>query len=755
MYAAPELNNDLSDQLEQITRFTLTSIERRSLGGFRRTIPRVELERKLDAFLASETPIFPLIAPGGFGKSIALAHWVRTIKRTHYCLFCGAGMFLTMLEEGGMTRDQPRLKLDDPGNIFHGIRTLPTREQPSLVVVIDALDEISNDPKRMLRLVDYLFEASGACHGEAKFVFSIKEATWRTYLQERFESATAAAYAEQVGPLPETGYTNIAPLSNSEIRKIIANDNGTGDQPFIFECISWDIRELLRIPIQLYLVSRLFETIPSLEHLSRTDVIREYLSEFLFRSNYAGEKENIVWKILGMMEEKGEYLRVNKKELKMQSLVNRKREAANYQAYHELLHDGILIEEREENANGIFVTRTGFRHQNFFVYLYALYLIREAGALSFSLISGIAKQKENEAWINDLIATLYQVAYDAENLEALKDFCTLPRRILSSLSVRLTVGASFRKDTATREELVALYAASEAGRRYFFESYVDTNFLFNNYVMRTREYQQHNKGKEAVLFTNAIFYLAAFMKMDAEACCRYAALMEAAEPDASVYPWPIGRKVFSHLLQTVFVEGKADSDFRTYLETHTNIAYSYPGYLERGLIEFEMYIMLAMVMIRDFEGLERLLSHVVLRYGVMNTAHSSAANLHRVQNAIPLYFLEYAIYKLDYNSSGRPDVLWDKAIDRYATNYDDYQYLILLNWFLVDYLLYNKQPADALKYYDAALHIARIAGYDFYEAFLLVNDPLKDEERMRKGEAMIAASGFAREMFTFPIGPCA
>jgi len=361
-------NASLSDELEQITRQTLTGIERRSLGGFRRTIPRMELNHTLKAFLLSEKPVYPVIAPSGFGKSVALAHWVREVMEKHYCLFCGAGLFQSMLEGRGVTRDQPRLTLDDPGNIFQVIRTLPPREQP-LLVVIDALDEISNDPKRLLRLVDYLFDASASFHGEVKFVFSIKEATWRTYLQERFENEAAAKPAEQVSPLPETGYTNMPQLSNSEIRRIIANDDRNADKPFIFECIPWDIRELLRIPIQLYLVGRLFETIPSLEHLSRTDVIREYLSEFLFRSKYAEGKEDIAWKIFDMMEAQGDHLPVRKNALKEQLPVHLKRETAYYQAYQEMLHDGILIEEREENIYGIFVTRVGFSHQDFFVYL--------------------------------------------------------------------------------------------------------------------------------------------------------------------------------------------------------------------------------------------------------------------------------------------------------------------------------------------------------------------------------------------------
>lgn len=100
-------------------------------------------------------------------------------------------------------------------------------------------------------------------------------------------------------------------------------------------------------PIQLYLVERLFASSPSLEHFSRTDVIREYLSEFLFRSKYGEAKEDITWKIFGIMDAWGDPLPVSKNALKEQLPVHLKREAAP------VAEDGNEGEERNiGNDNG-------------------------------------------------------------------------------------------------------------------------------------------------------------------------------------------------------------------------------------------------------------------------------------------------------------------------------------------------------------------------------------------------------------------
>ena len=86
------------DEINEITAYTMNSIFRSSLTDFRHTIPRKELNVQLDAFLESPQCIYPVIAPGGYGKSTALAHWVRTQQDRHLCLFCPATIFINFLD---------------------------------------------------------------------------------------------------------------------------------------------------------------------------------------------------------------------------------------------------------------------------------------------------------------------------------------------------------------------------------------------------------------------------------------------------------------------------------------------------------------------------------------------------------------------------------------------------------------------------------------------------------------------------------
>ncbi len=125
------------------------------------------------------------------------------------------------------------------------------------------------------------------------------------------------------------------------------------------------------------------------------------------------------------------------------------------------------------------------------------------------------------------------------------------------------------------------------------------------------------------------------------------------------------------------------------------------------------------------------------------------------QNSLPIYFLEYSIYKQgNYDNPDLP-TLWEGAINNFAATFDDYQYLIMLNWFLVDYYTHKGNKEKAQKYFSSALDLSRFASYDFYTAFILKNDPSGKEEHVIQANEMISRSGFKKELFNFQFGPSA
>lgn len=746
---------EIVKEIDQLTEYNLHSIYRKSLSDFKQTIPRREINRRLDAFMESDQTIYPVIAPGGYGKSTALAHWAETQFEKNVCLFTSASIFVSLLDPGIQGKKSLQVRPESRNSVFNVLPNDPGFGDQKLLIIIDALDEISAEAEKLHSLVDFMFEVANrySAQNKIKIVFSTRESVWAVHLAFRFDKVRATNWFEHIDSLLESGYTNLFTLSNSEIREIIAKYNRSEAEPLIYECIPWNIRELIRIPINLHYVNVLYGKKGSINHITRHAVIREFIRETIFNSRYAEQKEDLIWKVLELIDAGEEGTRISKNELKIHYPIHLKREKAYYQAYSDLLAQGVFLEYREENKYGIYVTHLGFKHLNFFYYLLVLYKIRENAGLNTDLLLTVAAAGKEELWASNMIAILYQIAFENEDFSSLENFCDLPEALLGSLPVRIAVGNSFRENNSIRDKLIIKYASHEMGRTYFFERFVDTNYLFNNFAFRIEEFLKYARTDEQVLFGNCILYLSGFLGMNMDSCETYFSVIDSVQPDAKIYPWPIGRRLSSHILHKTFVENTEIPNLDELIQDHTRIAYAYPGYLEKGLVEFELYVMLALVLVQKFEVLDRLLANIFNYYNIVKTDYSFSALLGNTQNSLPKYFLEYAEYKQGrYNHPELPG-LWERAIDNFTATFDDYQYLIMLNWFLCDYYFTGKEMEKCLECFNAALELSQYAGYEFYMAFLLKNNPLKNKKLITEADRMIAESGFHSEGFIYSFGP--
>jgi hypothetical protein len=317
----------------------------------------------------------------------------------------------------------------------------------------------------------------------------------------------------------------------------------------------------------------------------------------------------------------------------------------------------------------------------------------------------------------------------------------------------MTVGKCFRTNNRIRNKLIEKFAASRKGRIYFFEQFVDTNYLFNNYARRIQAYLKHENGAEPILFGHSILFLAGFLKLDVSACRKQIEVIKTIQPDKSIYPWPLGRYVSSQILYSYFIEGHLPANLWSFIEKVTKIAYSYPGYLKKGLIEYELYIMVSLVLVQQFELLEKLLTNIFRNYFNNKYEDSSDSFLRQNQNALPHLFMKYTKYKLGKQTDSRFEPTLSQAIENYITTFDDYLYLLLLNWFMFDYLSDKGRTKEAGHYFESALNLSKIAGYDFFTAFLLHNHPGNNKDITLFSTQMIENSGFNLSLFNYPIGP--
>jgi tetratricopeptide (TPR) repeat protein len=262
------------------------------------------------------------------------------------------------------------------------------------------------------------------------------------------------------------------------------------------------------------------------------------------------------------------------------------------------------------------------------------------------------------------------------------------------------------------------------------------------------KYESTEQGR---LFGHTILYMADLLSMNQKNCISRYPFIEGWSVHSGIHPWPLGRRVAVLILHRYFIDQKVIEDLEEWIRKNAQMAYRFPEYLERGVIEFEQYIMIALVLAQEFEILERVLEEILQKY---ETPEGEAPSLMKNQNALPEYFKLYARYKL--GKAGRKDLadIWAAAIDNYTSTFDDYQYLILLHWFLVDYHFSVGEADLSANIFRDALELSKFARYDLYTAWLLINDPQKDPDHRRTGEEMIRNSGMNVERFNFRFGTC-
>ncbi len=731
-------DNEEINNLRKLTQFTLNSISKKTLGNFENTIPREEFNKELNKFLQSKFSIYTVIAPGGYGKSIALAHWVSSLNsKNHEILFCSASIFYQLISLQNNLKNQINIRINDPNNYFEQFKN----NNKQCILVIDSLDELSSNTKKIDELLTYIIELEQYYHNKIslKIVFSIRESFWKNIVKQDVIKLLNAKKLYHVFNNIESEVNEFSTFSVSEIKKLININCQKYKQSFQYNAIPFILQDLIRIPINLYFLFELLKKEKKIEIISSNSLNRKYLKEFVFDSKYSEYKEDIIWKIIDLVE-KEDFL-INKNLLKKHFPIHLKRETEFYNAYKELITTGIIHEERVENKYGIFTTLIGFKHQNFYYYLSSLNQIKKNDELNYSLFERVCNSDKNEEWKNNVVSVLYEIAYEDEDYNTLEKFCDLPAEIISSLDVRFSVGNSFRINNSIRNKLIQKYATCSAGQVFFFEQFVDTNFIINNYDFRINEYLKHKKTKEAQLFGNSILFLSGFLKMNSIICVKQFEIINKIKPDSTIHPWPIGRKTAYQILYHYFVENKPISNLLEYIHNYQSIAYEYPNYLNNGVVEFELSIFISLLLTKEYKIIIQLYNKIINIYNIEISTNFSYNNQQN-QNVLPFLFSEFAKFKLGQKVADNYINILEKTIDNFPSTFDDFQYKIILKYFLSDFYK-DSDIKKAKEYFELALKLSQFAQYDFYTAFLLINNPTKDSELIREAEEMLKKSGFS------------
>jgi hypothetical protein len=734
------------NQLSKLTEHTINSIVKKSLTKFESTVPRERMNHRLNEFLSSPYIIFPLIAPGGYGKSIALTHWVKGLDRSeNEFLFCNAAIFYQNIisQNGGLELQHYMEQRRFNSYTEHNKRE--TFGEKRFLLVIDALDEISpylNKYKEFARFIKEAILRNGD-NTWLKIILSVREITWSSLVREEFTSPEIINALYPSINIPGTGYSNIELLSNQEVKKILREHSRTLEVKIVYSSIPLILQDIIKTPVNLYYFIKLYTKVPNQKFVNNISLNRNFLKEFIFESKYSEFKEDIVWKMVALTDCNSIGFSISKNLLKKNLPIHLKRENGYHHAYIELLANGILYEERFEGSYGIYETNVGFRHQNFYYYLSALSQIKANKVLNDELFVQISQSGQSFEWKCNLIAILFEISYQEEDYKSIENFCSIDPAVLTSMSVRFAVGQSFRTKNSIRDRLIRKFASQEIGQIYFFEEFADTNYLYNNFKYRIEEYLKHKKTPEALLYGNSMLFLAGFLKMDTKACKSHYLLIKDIEPCSNIHPWPIARRLAYLTLYDFFIEGLLSGHLKTQIEENRKIAYQYEGYLDFGLVEFELPILVMLCLMKEYELIIEISEHAQKSYRFDNPKDEYFDTFSIYWNMLPYLFKEYAKYKLGIKVANGYIELLEQTINDFVSAFDDFQYKILLDFFLSDINASLGMLNDAKEYFDSAIELSQHAEYDFYIAWLNVNNPLKDHGMAKEGIKMFKKAGFA------------
>lgn len=175
--------------------------------------------------------------------------------------------------------------------------------------------------------------------------------------------------------------------------------------------------------------------------------------------------------------------------------------------------------------------------------------------LDYTLATELGRTFAQSEVLPELLRWLILIASQKKNTEYLSQFFDLDflftgKTYNDALVFHLvtTLGVQLRHDPDLREILWQTYARHPLGQSYYFELFVDIDYLVMHHHKGLVIYSRHKKTAEARLFVNCLLFLKGFLTGDKTACESAYHIIRNIEPDLSIHPTPLGRRFACMLL---------------------------------------------------------------------------------------------------------------------------------------------------------------------------------------------------------------
>jgi len=496
---------------------TISHIKHVSGIRFEETAPRQQVVERLEQFLSSSYPATAIIAPGGYGKSVLLAHWYQKhtelnangndifllAPATMLDLYANSntfiGQWLAQLL-GGKNYENHLY------NEANEIESLPGR----IVFIFDALDEVASSGAKFNRILEALANLAEtfAPTNRFKLVISTRLSTWNQL--KSYIAHPQHWYLTDSELLTHEG-ANIPPLSSDEIQQILDQTINLrfSQRLLVFE-LHPDLRQTLGYPYYLQLFIQVY-TPEKLNFLNNQhEILLEFIKSKVYLSALPDEKVDILMEIIRL----GNGNPVLKDDIKRSYPIHLKLSGNYFTAYNELLSYGIITEEQAVGSTGRYLKYVHITNPQITGLLITQHLVSSTGGITEETF----RQVEENFFGNELypfvLETLYSMACKERNANVLVKFFELCPNAYTHRQLLREICTTLRNNSYLLNILMPEYTKTQLGRQLLVEQNVDLNHLTDFFVTVLKHYLDNAHDQSEQFFAQTLLAFNGFITLN-------------------------------------------------------------------------------------------------------------------------------------------------------------------------------------------------------------------------------------------------
>lgn len=351
----------LKQNAAKITNFTLQALKNRSGIPYNQTINRAFIDQHMNEFLHSDCTGTVISGPAGYGKTIAICHWVDVRMKDEtsndIILFFSSTALMSVLFCGMDINSWLQVLLGY--SAMYKLGNLADSNDGRFYLIVDGFDEnrIKTDQFDLIlnQLIDFF--SIYQLQDKFKLILTMRSATWANN-RHQMENGS---HIWHTGFEPNGDCINVPLFSISEIKELTAKINPSSSS----KNIPVEVSESFKNPLYFQLYYKQFKSNFSFHQFDRTsefEINALFILNKVYLGKYSAEKIMLIKKLVESIDYGKQNYKVNKFEI--YDLIGR------YEvAYKELLSAGIL---RELNENTDYQYKTYIKFVNDYYLTYSI-----------------------------------------------------------------------------------------------------------------------------------------------------------------------------------------------------------------------------------------------------------------------------------------------------------------------------------------------------------------------------------------------